>query len=97
MINIPAVCDGHQKISVELRDMLRDKLKQYGTNRYEAHNRDFNLWMAYCDVYRKFLRLEDLTRAASTGTESAVPKLIDDYKDLANYAIMAIQILEEQK
>ena len=91
-----------------LLNIVADKLTAYGTERYdEAHSDEFNLWMCFSDVYRKILRLERLTRTAAMDSKgcgdlikikaAARKKLIDDYKDIANYAIMAVQILEEKK
>ena len=73
------------------------KLEQYGTGMYEDHSKSFRFWAAYFNIRRKTLRLERLTELAlSEGSGDIELKLIDDYKDIANYAIMAVQILEEK-
>ncbi len=93
------------KIQDELSKIHSDKLKQYGTGMYELGN-PLKFWAAYFNVRRKTLRLQRLTETASSGwnqgdvtpayeINDARAKLISDYKDLANYAIMAVQILEE--
>ena len=85
----------------DLRCMVEDKLDQYGTSRYGGHSDAFNYWMCFSDIHRKILRLEALTSLAcsvsanSKDIERAREKLIDDYKDIANYAIMAVQVLKK--
>lgn len=86
------------QVTLELSEIANAKVRQYGNSRYEQHSDQFNYWMCFSDVHRKTLRLEELTRIAlleSEGRHIARKKLIDDYKDIANYAIMAVQILEE--
>ena len=81
----------------KLRRVTMKKIQQYGTSRYDGHSDGFNLWMCFSDVYRKTLRLENLTvLTVDCEDHVARAKLIDDYKDIANYAIMAVQILEEK-
>lgn len=95
-MKVQEVVDGWDKIVGHLRHVLIDKLSQYGTARYRNSNtRRFNLWMCFSDIYRKSLRLEELTYKAVKKNPEALTKLIDDYKDIANYAIMAVQILEQ--
>jgi predicted metal-binding protein len=69
-----------------------DKCISYGENRYDpANSAEFNQWMCYSDVYRKFIRLEQQMK------NSSVEDLIETYSDLANYAIMAVQLLERTR
>jgi hypothetical protein len=89
-----------------IRELFRKKNAQYGDSAFytgEDHS-PFKWWMRFSDVSRKFTRLEQLTRIVTTPTHSqhekmlvdeAREKLIDDYKDLANYAIIAVAVLEE--
>jgi len=95
-MNTALVKKRYSEISDELYDVLAAKLDQYGTGMYEDHSRQFRFWSAFFNVRRKTLRLERLTVLAVDGNVDAEAKLISDYKDLANYAIMAIQILEER-
>lgn len=68
-----------------------DKCIAYGENRYDpANSAEFNHWMCYSDVYRKFIRLEQQMKTGST------EDLVETYSDLANYAIMAVQLLERK-
>lgn len=68
-----------------------DKCIAYGENRYNGDNSpEFNRWMCYSDVYRKFIRLEQQMKTGSTAD------LVETYSDLANYAIMAVQLLERK-
>jgi hypothetical protein len=83
----------------ELWGVIEQKAHLYGWSRFGPHSDQFNYWMCFSDIHRKTLRLEMLTEQAlrnSSTNINAREKLIDDYRDIANYAIMAIIILEEQ-
>lgn len=93
---------GHYlNIQGRLSQVFRAKIKQYGIGMYHGQTETFLYWAAYFNVRRKMLRLETLTETSLFKSisiqdqEAARNKLISDYKDLANYAIMAIQTLEE--
>ena len=70
-----------------LAEIRLNKCGAYGERRYEVLDPEFNRWMCYSDVYRKFIRLEQQMKTGS------VDELLETYRDLANYAIMAVQIL----
>ena len=95
MISEQDVKRKYAKIGDELYDIFCQKIEQYGTKMYSAHTVHFKYWAAYFNVRRKTLRLEKLTNLSINGDAPARAKLLSDYKDLANYAIMAIQILED--
>ncbi len=79
-----------------LAKIFERKNEQYGDSAFE-HSEDapsFQLWMRLSDVRRKTTRLDRLTDLAVRGNEKALAKLIDDYKDLAIYAIIAVAVLE---
>lgn len=68
------------------------KVATYGESRYKEDDVEFNLWTCYSDVFRKHVRLRKLTSdSARAGKPSA--ELIDTYLDIANYALMALQLL----
>ncbi len=68
-----------------------EKCLAYGEGRYDERlSQQFNRWMCFSDVYRKFIRLEQLTM------DEADVDLLECYTDLANYAIMAVQILSRR-
>ena len=81
----------------DLRQITAHKIQQYGVGMYLSNSEHFRFWAAYFNIRRKTLRLERLTMLALDGELPAKNKLISDYKDIANYAIMAVQILEERK
>ncbi len=93
-MNNQSVLLNWEKVIDKLRRITMKKILLYGTSRYEPRSKLFDFWMCFSDVHRKTLRLEKLTKDASAGDMAAELKLIDDYKDIANYAIMAVQILE---
>jgi len=107
MIDKGKIWTRYREIQEELAEIFHYKIDQYGPSRYEKHSDQFNYWMCFSDVHRKTLRLEQLTITALSDIEQgsvahgydvkiAKEKLISDYKDIANYAIMAVQILEER-
>jgi len=102
MIDKGKVWTRYREIQEELVEIFHYKLDQYGSSRYEEHSEQFNYWMCFSDVHRKTLRLEELTRLSldiitqPNSAKAARVKLVSDYKDIANYAIMAVQILEER-
>jgi hypothetical protein len=98
-VNTAIVKKRWAEVTDDLFDTFCLKLDQYGASRYEQHSNQFNFWMCFSDIHRKTLRLEELTQQ-SLGDDpdgASRAKLIDDYKDIANYAIMAVQILEENE
>lgn len=88
--------DEFERLIDKLASMRLEKVIQYGEDRYHEDDLEFNLWMCYSDVYRKHIRLRQLTRDAAKGGEVS-PALIDAYRDMANYAIMALQVLERKQ
>jgi len=92
-------CDTHHRdyevISSKLADVRIDKVAAYGTSRYEDNDEEFDLWMCFCDVHRKYIRLKTLTKLVRAGHKEALPALVDAYRDIANYGMMGVQILEK--
>ncbi len=87
----------------ELAKIFNDKNDLYGDSAFYTgeDGSPFKWWMRFSDVSRKFTRLEQLTIGATAIppdelNEMAKAKLIDDYKDLAIYAIIAIAVLEDK-
>jgi hypothetical protein len=63
-----------------------EKCIEYGESRYEETDAEFNRWMLFSDVHRKYIRLrQQLLRKDDAG-------LLESYRDMANYCIMAVQI-----
>ncbi len=82
------------KIFIEKNDLYGDSAFYTG-----EPGSPFKWWMRFSDVSRKFTRLEQLTIGATAIppdelNEMAKIKLIDDYKDLAIYAIIAVAVLD---
>lgn len=75
----------------EIGAIRLQKVIAYSEKRYEITDPETNRWLAYSDVLRKFIRLEQLMK---TGTAE---ELLDNYRDLASYSIMACQILGRNK
>lgn len=75
------------------------KVLDYGENKYVRKSTSAMLWLAYSDVWKKFIRLEKLTEGACDPAREnrikVMKKLRDDYMDIANYAIDAIAMIDE--
>jgi len=84
----------YERVLTGLANMRLEKVIQYGEDRYNEPDPNVNLLMCYSDVYRKYIRLKKLSFDFKNPDYES---LIDTYKDLANYAIMAIQILEKER
>lgn len=86
----------YEKVIEEIQVLFEHKNHLYGNSAFTNNPGvpSFQLWMRLSDVRRKSARLEDLTYHASQGSREALKKLISDYKDLANYAIIAVAVLE---
>jgi len=85
----------YEQILSEGADLRLSKVADYGEERYDEEDWDVQLWMTYCDVWRKFSRIRQLIRniLENRDLESA-KKLRDDYLDLLNYGAMGVQIMD---
>lgn len=85
----------YERIIDELATIRMDKVISYGEDRYKDPDPEHRLLITYSDIYRKFIRLKEqmLRREPSADGES----LRDNLLDLANYALMGVQLLDEPK
>jgi hypothetical protein len=85
-----------EDVLTELQALFEKKNAQYGDSAFEDRPgiSNFQLWMRLSDVRRKTVRLDSLTDHAARGDRECLLKLIDDYKDLAVYAVIAVMVLE---
>lgn len=82
----------YEQTIAHLAEIRLQKCIQYGEARYNPCMEDKKqMWLCYSDVYRKFIRLD---QQMATGTTE---DLLETYQDLANYAIMAVQLLRRRK
>lgn len=85
----------YEIIACDLAEQRMAKCKLYGESRYEENDKEFDLWMCFSDIHRKYIRLRQLTQLAREGDGQAINALLDAYRDIANYGIMGIQILNK--
>lgn len=78
-----------------LFSLWSEKVLAYGLSRYETHSREFDVWMSYAGVWRKQIRLGELTSNAAQGDPEAYRALLDAYADTALYALSALVVLED--
>jgi len=76
------------RILEECRALRHRKVDQRGESRYQEKDSRRSKLLLYADLHRKFQRLERYLFYGSGGTQD----LEDDFKDLANYAIMGVQL-----
>lgn len=90
----------YELVLSEAANLRMEKVLQYGEERYDEPDIDVQLWMTFCDVWRKFSRLRQLIRIivdenrADNYRLECVKKLRDDYLDLLNYGAMGAQIID---
>ncbi len=90
----------YELILTEAADLRISKVLQYGEDRYNDPDLDVQLWMTFCDIWRKFSRLRQLIRIIVDTNQpvnyrlECVKKLRDDYLDLLNYGAMGVQIID---
>jgi hypothetical protein len=79
----------------EAANLRMEKVLQYGEERYDEKDIDVQLWMLYCDIWRKFSRLRKLIKNIIKNEDlKSVEKLRDDCLDLLNYGAMGAQIID---
>lgn len=87
----------YENVIAQLAEVRLRKCIEYGERRYRVDDPEFNRWMCYSDVYRKFIRLEKQMADVDPQAPSlGIVNLLETYRDLANYAIMAVQLLEDE-
>ena len=83
------------EIAFALCDVRQGKEKLYG-NYIENNGGEpevFCLVQHFCDIKRKFVRAENITKLKSEGKEVDLEHLIDTYADLAVYSMIGIQLI----
>lgn len=84
--------DEFEAIALELMELRRTKVGQRGESRYQEKDARRSKLLLWADLNRKWQRVERYLFAGEGGTEN----LEDDFKDLANYAIMGIQLMRRE-
>jgi len=94
----------YENIMNEAASIRLSKVLEYGEERYDDPDLEFNLWMLLCDVNRKVSRFRRLTKEIINNiniepenVKKLVVKLRSDYIDLANYGLMGAQIIDRLK
>lgn len=90
--NAPRSQQHYEKLVDTLGTIRKYKVLSYGESRYDVTSARFDLSMAFSDIHRKYIRLREQIfgdKQLMTSTES----LADSAADLANYAIMMLEII----
>jgi hypothetical protein len=80
-----------EKVLDEIGLTRLQKCIHYGETRYSNADHDFNRFMTFSDVHRKYIRLEQQMKARGPG---ALKELRETYLDLAAYAAMGVQLID---
>jgi hypothetical protein len=80
-----------EKVLDEIGTVRLTKCSHYGETRYSNADHDFNRFMTFSDVHRKYIRLEQQMRARGP---DALKELRETYLDLAAYAAMGVQLID---
>ena len=84
----------YERILNELAEIRIEKVASYGEDRYtKVEGIDFDMLMCFSDIYRKYIRLKKLISNHREKGEDG-ESLRDTFMDLANYAIMGVQIYD---
>lgn len=97
----PEIIEGYRKIVSEGLKIVCNRILRYGDSRYHSRELDYDTKMAYAMFFRKFDRIDYLTWNLEKVKEDAgisypdvLLQLREEYLDAMNYAIMAIQRIE---
>ena len=87
----------HPKFEELLEELAHERLtkvKQYGEKRYDVKtfSKLNHLWMCFGDVFRNYIRLEQLTETALKTNE--LEDLRSTYLEIASYGLMGVQIID---
>jgi hypothetical protein len=92
----PSTQEAYENILDELAEIRRAKVLAYGEDRYEDPDVESRMALAYADIYRKFIRIKNMvTRGIYDAPDGET--LREAFMDLANYAIMGVQLLGDEK
>ena len=84
----------YEKVLEEVAEIRIKKVASYGEGRYTKEDGiDFDMLMCFSDIYRKYIRLRKLIKNLKAESEDG-ESLRDAFLDLANYAIMGVQIYD---
>lgn len=81
------------KVLAEMQSVRDAKVAEYGDSRYREKDPLFSMMMAFSDIHRKYIRLRSQTLRVSDLLPDP-SDLRETYLDLANYAAMGVQLLD---
>lgn len=93
----PATQQGYEEIIDEIATIRMNKVLSYGEDRYtdEPTDQEHHLFITYSDIYRKYIRIKEFfTKGLSVLKAKDGESLRDAFLDLANYAIMGVQLYD---
>lgn len=97
----PETLKGFARVLEEAAMIMIEKVNLYGDSRYHLKSFDYDSKMLFSDLYRKFIRIENITWKFNELVESGMSRadLISDlreaYMDALNYCVMGVQLLDD--
>lgn len=85
-----------ESVLTEVATVRLMKCQEYGDSRYEEEDPRFNQVMCFSDVHRKYIRARQQSLMLPAGLPTTRESLRETYLDLAAYAIMAVQLLDQE-
>lgn len=95
------VLKGFLGIVEEASNLTIEKINKYGDSRYKIKSFDYDSKMIYSDIFRKFIRIENITwnfdelLKADNNKKELLEDLRETYLDSLNYNAIAIQIIDK--
>ena len=84
-----------EEILENIATLRAQKVNKYGEDRYQEHTLEFDLKMAFSDVYRKYIRLEKAIWQIPL-EEIDLAQVVEDSRDLGVYSLTNIQLLQKR-
>lgn len=86
--------EAFERLVDEAATIRVNKVARYGEDRYDRrHDVHFNRSMCFSDIYRKYIRVEQMLLRGMVDDPETGESLRDTLLDLSNYALMAVQVL----
>lgn len=92
----------YEQVLEEAAELRIEKVHGYGEDRYYITDARVAAWMSFSDIFRKYIRLRQLTKALNQALDSGYDQEIDhaamalreNYKDILNYAAQGMQDMD---
>ncbi|MFA5604162.1 MAG: hypothetical protein WDA12_04880 [Bacilli bacterium] len=86
----------YEEIVEGMASLRLEKVKLYGESRYELNDAMLDRKLCFSDIHRKYIRIKTamVDESSDSVGEETRDSLLDSLLDMANYSLMAIQVLK---